>query len=409
MSYYFALFLVLFYHSIKYEFLYKEKRKWKKFIIFMIIFLFAFSYQMGTDWLNYQRFYEYDVPNINLTNFFSNSQFVFSSEKGFVLLNIIFYKLGFNYEIFTGIVIGSSLFLILNFIEKKSDNFYFSFFLSIVMFLFGYSLEPVLRQLIALALIVTGFKYIEEGNFIKYLLIIILAVQFHLSAFIAIFIYFLEKIKLNKKRSFLIFIGAYILILFLFNIFLELSYIFPKLLKYEHYFFSNHYGLARSRTILGELYHIIIILIYGYVIFYSYDFSPRKKNYLKNMALFYIIIYYFNNMIPILYRVLDYFIVGFIVSLASLKFIRLPNGKIIKLKNRQISYIIIIFFYLLFSLYFWKESYSTQLNRYRYGEYKNYFIEMIKGTLKSDFYEKSEEYGKNIEILLNEERKNKRD
>ena len=34
---------------------------------------------------------------------------------------------------------------------------------------------------------------------------------------------------------------------------------------------------------------------------------------------------------------------------------------------------------------------------------------MIKGTLKSDFYEKSEEYGKNIEILLNEERKNKRD
>lgn len=51
------------------------------------------------------------------------------------------------------------------------------------------------------------------------------------------------------------------------------------------------------------------------------------------MALFYIIIYYFNNMIPILYRVSDYFVVGFIISLASLKFIRLPNGKIIKLKK----------------------------------------------------------------------------
>ena len=276
------------------------------------------------------------------------------------------------------------------------------------MFLFGYSLEPVLRQLIALALIVTGFKYIEKRCFFNYLLIIILAVQFHLSAFIAIFIYFLEKVKLNKKRSFFIFIGIYILILFLFNIFLELSYIFPKLLKYEHYFFSNHYGLARSRTILGEIYHIIIIVIYGYVIYYSYNFSPRKKNYLKNMALFYIIIYYFNNMIPILYRILDYFIVGFIISLASLKFIRLPNGKIIKLKNRPVSCIIIVFFYSLFLLYFWKESYSTKLNRYRYGEYKNYFVEMTKGTLKNDFYEKSEEYRKNIEILLNEERKNKK-
>lgn len=29
---------------------------------------------------------------------------------------------------------------------------------------------------------------------------------------------------------------------------------------------------------------------------------------------------------------------------------------------------------------------------------------MINGTLKKDFYEKSEEYKKNIEILLNEER-----
>ena len=320
------------------------------------------------------------------------------------MLNILFYNLGFNYELFTGIVIGSCLFLILNFIEKKSDNFYFSFFLSIVMFLFGYSLEPVLRQLIALALIITGFKYIEKRCFFKYLLIIILAVQFHLSAFIAIFFYFLEKIKLNKKRAFLIFIGIYILILFLFNIFLELSHIFPKLLKYEYYFFSSYYGLARSRTILGELYHIIIIVIYGYIIFYSYNFSPRKKNYIKNMALFYIIIYYFNNMIPILYRVSDYFVVGFIISLASLKFIRLPNGKIIKLKKRPIGCIIIIIFYFLFLLYFWKESYSTKLNRYRYGEYKNYFIEMINGTLKKDFYEKSEEYKKNIEILLNEER-----
>ena len=33
---------------------------------------------------------------------------------------------------------------------------------------------------------------------------------------------------------------------------------------------------------------------------------------------------------------------------------------------------------------------------------------MTKGTLKNDFYEKSEEYRKNIEILLNEERKNKK-
>lgn len=135
-----------------------------------------------------------------------------------------------------------------------------------------------------------GFKYIEKRCFFKYLLIIILAVQFHLSAFIVFPLYFLEKIKLDKKRYLFIFIGVYISILLISNIFLELTSVFPKLLKYEHYFLSSRYGLSRNRSILGEIYHIILVIVYGYIVFYGYNFSKKKKNYLKNMALFYIII-----------------------------------------------------------------------------------------------------------------------
>ena len=404
MIYYFIIFFILLYFSIKYEFIYKEKRRWKKFIIFIIIFIFAFSYQMGTDWINYQYFYDCEVPYMGLSDLYNKST-MFSSEKAFVLLNILFYNLGFSYELFIGVVISFSLFIILKFIEERADNFYFSFFLSIVIFLFGYSLEPVLRQLIALSLIVIGFKYIEKRCFFKYLFIIILAVQFHLSAFIALPLYFLEKVKLSKKKFLFILLGVYVSILLVSNIFLELTSIFPKLLKYEHYFLSSRYGLSRNRSILGEIYHIILVMVYVYIIFYGYNFSKRKKNYLKNMALFYVIIDYFNNIFPILYRVSHYFVIGFVISLGTIKFIKLPNKKAIKLGRRSISYILIIFLYIPFLLDAWKEIYGTKLNIYRYGNYKNYFVEMINGRLKNNFYEKSEEYRKNIENFLNEEDK----
>ena len=228
MIYYIILFFILFYYSLKYEVLYKEKRSRKKIILFFIIFIFAFSYQMGTDWINYQNFYEYEIPYIKLEDLYNNSKFVFSSEKAFVLLNMFFYNLGFSYELFTGIVIGFCLFFILKSIEQRSDNFYFSFFLSIVIFLFGYSLEPVFRQLIALTLIVIGFKYIERRNFFKYLFVIILATQFHISAFIALPIYFLEKIDFSKKKFCLLFFGSYIIILLRSKIFLVLIKISSK-------------------------------------------------------------------------------------------------------------------------------------------------------------------------------------
>ena len=67
------------------------------------------------------------------------------------------------------------------------------------------------------------------------------------------------------------------------------------------------------------------------------------------------------------------------------------------------SWILLIFLYIPFLSDAWKEIYGTKLNIYRYGNYKNYFIEMANGRWKSNFYEKSEEYRKNTEDFLNEE------
>ena len=56
---YLSIFFLL--GSIKNEFF---KNKKSNFLIFLLIFLFAFSYKMGSDWLSYQEWYENIFPKL---------------------------------------------------------------------------------------------------------------------------------------------------------------------------------------------------------------------------------------------------------------------------------------------------------------------------------------------------------
>ena len=56
-----------------------------------------------------------------------------------------------------------------------------------------------MRQLLAEAIILQGFRYIYERNFIKYSIVVALAFTFHNTAIILLPIYFLYRIKLTPK------------------------------------------------------------------------------------------------------------------------------------------------------------------------------------------------------------------
>ncbi len=372
-------------------------------LIFSAVIILAFNYKMGTDWLNYQKYYDLEIIKYCFKDIIFNNPF--REEKGYIFLNFLGNKLGLNYEFFMAILISFCVFNILKIGIKKSKNYYLFILIIFVQYLLVASLEPTIRQFIAVTMTVIGYRYIEEKELLKYFLIILMAIQFHTSAITGLIIYFLDKIDINKKRLFL-------LIAFIFTIIKILPFIFKSVSNiisnryidmYLNYFNSIVYGMSQNKSIKGNIFIFIITLIYLYIVFFAYDNSNNRKNYIKNAALIYIVCNYFQNMLPILYRVQEYFVIPFAITLSYGSQITFFNKKIIFYKN-SFKYFVIIFINILFLFIFTRKIYNSELNKIRYGNYKNYFIEKIKGNVADNFYEKKKGYEENIEKLVNEGR-----
>ena len=143
------------------------------------------------------------------------------------------------------------------------------------------------------------------------------------------------------------------------------------------------------------------MILYLYFIFFS-D-ARKQKNYIKNMAIVYIIITYFQNQLPILYRLKEYFVLGFAISMSYVGSTTIFNYKL----KYNIRIIFIILVYLIMTGEIVNILYGDELNKKRYGEYKNYFIELLRGRTKENFQEKSHKYEKEIKSMVDEQNRNK--
>lgn len=388
---YFIGLITLFYKSLLGEI--KKYKKINMFILGCIVFILAFNYQMGIDWTNYQRIYDIRIIPFNFKDILLNNPF--REEKGYILLNLLGRKLGLNYEIFMGILLSFCIISILKVGEKRAGNIYFFIFIIISKYVLVASLEPTIRQFLAISIITLGYKYIEEKKLIKYLLCVVLAIQFHSSAILGIGVYFLDKIKLTlKKVIFLIIFFPFFLKMIPISLEIISNFI-PSIGKFNGYFISLRYGMSVSRSLLGNIYNLGIMILYLYFIFFS-D-AKKQKNYIKNMAILYILISYFKNQLPILYRVQEYFIFGFAISMSYIGSIKFFNKKI-----KKLGLIFIVLVYLLLGREEFNIIYKSKINKGRYNNYKNYFIELILGRAKSDFEEKSFKYEKEIRKIIKE-------
>lgn len=392
--------ITLFYKSLMGEI--KKYKKINVFILGAIVFILAFNYQMGIDWTNYQRIYDIRIIPYNFKDLLFDNPF--REERGYILLNLFGRKLGLNYEIFMGILLSFGIICILKIGEKRANNIYIFMYVIILKYMLIASLEPTIRQFLAVSIIALGYKYIEEKKIIKYLLHIILAIQFHSSAILGVILYFLDKINITLKKT--------IFLIILFPIFLEIipisleiiSNFIPSISRFSGYFTSLRYGMSNSRSLLGNIYSLGIMILYLYSIFFS-D-AKKQKNYIKNMSIIYIIISYFQNQLPILYRVQEYFVIGFAISMSFIGSTTIFNYKIIYNK-KGIGVIFVFLLYLVMTKEIVSNIYGSELSKKRYGEYKNYFIELLLGRTKETFQEKSHKYEKEIRSMVDEQNRNK--
>lgn len=365
----------------------------------MVSFILGFNYMMGTDWIAYQDFYE-NLMNVNCSyNVLTKYWF----ESGYIQLNRIFKIMGFSYEFFQGSIIIFFIYIIFKrFKEYKDRNLYLCIYIFVCYKMTNICYEPILRQIISATIFIYSFKYLETKKLFKYILCILIAGTFHKTAYLLICFYFIKDYKIKIWQLVLFIIVGDIAILNISSIFEVASKVIPVLIRYKIYISSGRTGIVKYIDMSHQIRVYVLAIIY--LFFISRDkLDYGKRNYIKNMALILVLLFVLSLRFIILDRLNLYFVPGFILSLvAGIRTFQ------IKKRNKLIEKILFMFLYLLFTMYMYRVLNSSELNKFRYLNYKNYFIEYIKGNTEKDFLKKSNKYKQTINKFLDEEVKNKK-
>jgi hypothetical protein len=312
----------------------------------------------GSDWRQYEPFYDKFKINTNLQDSLV--------EPGFLIYVYLFKLLdvGFwPFAIFTKIV---SILIFIFFIKKhapENANLAIAFFL--VSYGLYYYIDNPLRNLIAASIFLFSLQYLIKRDFIKFLLVVLLAASFHYSALITIPFYFLVNVDLKKSTWVIVYsITILISVLYKGSLIDMISSTFSDNLyiggKIDFYFNEGNYIDSRIFT-FGGLAKLVFFLL---TVYYK-DEIIRMNSYGKfyfNWTMFFFIINRFAASIEIISRFQMYFAVLFCITIVL--FIQHMDFVIGKL------YKILVLLIIYFTMY--KEITST----YKYIPYTNYLFYM---------------------------------
>lgn len=256
------------------------------------------------------------------------------------LLTKFIYKITWFLKFPPEFAIGIHAFLMLYFFKKGLENFKLETNITWIIFytfpLFYFSFFSLIRQGVAICIVFYSYKYIKEKNFLKYIFYILLAFFFHKSAFIMLFAYFLQFLRLKEKYKYFLF-GLLIISIFCEKIiqFILTNIHIPIIYGYRAYFVPQE-GISGTKI----YYLILVIYIYIFVLT-IFNSAFIKKNYT-------LINYYtIGSFIYLTFRILRD--IGIRASIYMLFFLIPIVGKG-SLNNKKFKYVILVLCFLLLNL-----------------------------------------------------------
>ncbi len=213
----------------------------KIFIIITFILLFCVSgfrdKNIGVDTLQYYNAFKkislLDISKFNVVRY----------EYGFTFLCWILSKISNKPQI---LLIVTSFFVnysILKFIYKYSNNVFVSILIYILLN-FYFSYMNIMRQAIAISIVLFGYDFIIKNKNIKFILTCLFASLFHESALLAILLLIPNYFRFNKKMLFCVFVFVIIAFFYGERFFVFLANYSSRLLEYVNskYNVSNYFG-----------------------------------------------------------------------------------------------------------------------------------------------------------------------
>ena len=261
-------------------------------------------------------------------------------EGGYLILNVLISYISSNKRFF--MVVMSAIFnIICYFFIKKNSKDYLLSTIMYVCSLYLYTSMTMMRQYLALMIILSSFKFIKEKKLIKYLLSVAFASLFHSSVWLTLLFYPIYHMKYTKKRVFIIIIVSIIATL---NIGPVINFIYSIIGRTNYY--TSRIG---SDSLANTLYTIVSLVMYIFAIYEIRKKAKNKETDDNNDFYLYILLFATcTNLIAtnmnVLSRAVTYF--------SFLSIIALPNiikNNIVEKNNLKICYLIIYSVFILYS------------------------------------------------------------
>lgn len=357
--------IALFYYLIKFLPM-KDKNKRILFIVISMCLLFFISAFRDPSIGNDTRTYFNMLTHARDTDFLSN--YIWRYEPGYLQYVQLIGKFSINGQtllIVTSLIVSLSLGLYI----YKYSKWPLLTILLFVLFRNYFGSMNILRQYLAMILLLWGTVFIRDRKIVSFILIVAIASSFHKTAWIFLIAYPTTYL-LKYKKSYILGLLIGLFSLLFFNPLLELGIkLVPSL---EHYLTSDYFGSVNIASIANFFVFLSVFLVStlidiyftGNIPYYKYqilkfkNMITRKKVSLEKVTLKKQIISYDNillfiNFIGIFFLLLSIRasifdrIAGFFLLS---NFVVLPNY-LIKIKNKKLLNLIVISILLLFTIY----------------------------------------------------------
>lgn len=286
----------------------KDQMKYVRWGILTFLFIFiGFRFNTGADWYLYIK---------EFLSISANGKDIMGWEPGFVALNSIVSILFGNYYVIQVLASFFLLYAVNKTYTKYSSYPILSISLFVIIFLAGIMMAQV-RQSIALSIILLGTQYIFEKKFYRYLGVVFMACLFHISAVVALPLYFLNR-RINKYTVLVLMLFP-LVFYFYPNIVIDLIDVFSPYLPerlsalvevYKDSFFARKAEFGTGLYFIATIFiYIITVLLVDY----------KEKNYFYvNTLMVLVIILGLSNVVSIIGRFSSYYYSYAIIAIISL-------------------------------------------------------------------------------------------
>ena len=262
--------------------------------LFMIMFTLLLALrglECGSDTRQYMRLYnEYGAKSI--------SQLLGNNERewAYKLLNKLVYLLLGDYQIFLAVAALICVYPLWYFYKRESENQVLTLvlFLGVVPYMMYFS---GIRQAIAMSLGIPVWYAAKDKKLFRFILLVILATQFHTSAVILLLLYPLYHAKITKKWLWFVIPNMIAVYVFRAAIFLVLSRLFWQ-----------EYGTIQETGATTILMLLILFAFYSYIIPNENE-TDGDTIALRNVLLLSVVLQIFAMLHPVAMRMNYYFLI----------------------------------------------------------------------------------------------------